>query len=92
MAEQRFETLQLHAGQVIDPTTKARAVPIYQTTSFAFDSCKHGADLFALKGMCVVVSILSVTSDLHRIPPAFSFRFQRGACCHAHLRGRADGP
>ncbi|KAM0750670.1 O-acetylhomoserine/O-acetylserine sulfhydrylase [Meredithblackwellia eburnea MCA 4105] len=45
----RFETLQLHAGQEVDPTTKARAVPIYQTTSFAFDNSKHAADLFGLK-------------------------------------------
>lgn len=45
----RFETLQVHAGQRPDPTTKSRAVPIYQTTSYLFDSAKHGADLFALK-------------------------------------------
>lgn len=50
MAEQRFETLQLHAGQDPDPTTKARATPIYQTTSFVFDSADHGADLFGLRG------------------------------------------
>ena len=45
----RFETLQVHAGQRPDPVTKSRAVPIYQTTSYVFDSAKHGADLFALK-------------------------------------------
>ena len=46
----RFETLQLHAGQeTADPTTHSRAVPIYQTTSYIFDNCQHGADLFALK-------------------------------------------
>ena len=46
----RFETLQLHAGQEIaDPTTHARAVPIYQTTSYVFDSCQHAANLFDLK-------------------------------------------
>ena len=50
MAEQRFETLQLHAGQEPDPTTKSRAAPIYQTTSFVFDSADHGADLFGLRG------------------------------------------
>ena len=44
---QRFETLQVHAGQRPDPTTNSRAVPIYQTTSYLFDSAKHGADLFA---------------------------------------------
>src|ERR1051325_6166639 len=45
----RFETLQLHAGQQIDPTTKARAVPIYQTTSYGFDNSEHAARLFGLK-------------------------------------------
>lgn len=44
-----FETLQLHAGQEIDPTTGARAVPIYQTTSYGFKNATHGANLFALK-------------------------------------------
>lgn len=45
----KFETLQLHAGQVVDPTIKARAVPIYQTTSYVFDDTQEGADLFALQ-------------------------------------------
>src|SRR5665647_372789 len=44
-----FDTLQLHAGQSPDPTTGARAVPIYQTTSYNFESAQHAADLFALK-------------------------------------------
>ncbi|MGH2481911.1 MAG: PLP-dependent transferase, partial [Ktedonobacteraceae bacterium] len=45
-----FETLSLHAGQEnADSATNARAVPIYQTTSFVFDSPEHAADLFALK-------------------------------------------
>ena len=43
------ETLALHGGQVSDPTTGARAVPIYQTTSFQFRDTTHAADLFALK-------------------------------------------
>jgi O-acetylhomoserine (thiol)-lyase len=47
--EYRAETLALHAGQEPDPTTGARAVPIYQTTSFVFDDTQHAADLFALK-------------------------------------------
>lgn len=46
---QRFETLQVHAGQEIDPVTGSRAVPIYQTTSYVFNSAEHGANLFALK-------------------------------------------
>lgn len=45
----RFETLQLHAGQQIDPTTNSRAVPIYQTSSYAFNSSEHAANLFSLK-------------------------------------------
>jgi O-acetylhomoserine/O-acetylserine sulfhydrylase len=49
MSNLHFETLQLHAGQEIDPTTGSRAVPIYQTTSYAFKSAEHGANLFALK-------------------------------------------
>jgi O-acetylhomoserine/O-acetylserine sulfhydrylase len=45
----RFETLQLHAGHTPDPFSHARAVPIYQTSSFMFRDAKHAADLFALK-------------------------------------------
>jgi O-acetylhomoserine (thiol)-lyase len=47
--EYRPETLALHAGQEPDPTTGARAVPIYQTTSYVFEDTQHAADLFALK-------------------------------------------
>jgi O-acetylhomoserine (thiol)-lyase len=43
------ETVALHGGQIPDPTTNARAVPIYQTTSYVFDDTQHAADLFALK-------------------------------------------
>lgn len=45
----KLETLAIHAGYSPDPTTKAVAVPIYQTTSYAFDNTQHGADLFDLK-------------------------------------------
>ncbi len=45
----KLETLAVHAGYSPDPTTKAAAVPIYQTTSYAFDDTQHGADLFDLK-------------------------------------------
>jgi O-acetylhomoserine (thiol)-lyase len=48
MSEPRPETIALHGGQTPDPTTNARAVPIYQTTSFVFDDTQHAADLFAL--------------------------------------------
>ena len=44
-----FETLQLHAGQEVDPTTGSRAVPIYQTTSYVFKDSEHAARLFGLK-------------------------------------------
>ena len=45
----KIETLAVHGGYRPDPITKAVAVPIYQTTSYAFDSTQHGADLFDLK-------------------------------------------
>ncbi|MCL6271194.1 bifunctional O-acetylhomoserine aminocarboxypropyltransferase/cysteine synthase [Sansalvadorimonas sp. 2012CJ34-2] len=45
----KLETQAIHAGYAPDPTTKAVAVPVYQTTSYAFDSTQHGADLFDLK-------------------------------------------
>ena len=45
----KFETLAVHAGYSPDPTTRAAAVPIYQTVAYAFDSAQHGADLFDLK-------------------------------------------
>ncbi len=45
----KYETLQLHAGQEPDPTTGARAVPIYQTTSYVFENAQHAADLFGLQ-------------------------------------------
>lgn len=44
-----FETKQIHAGQVADPTTNARALPLYQTTSYTFKDTSHAANLFALK-------------------------------------------
>lgn len=45
----KFETLQVHAGQEVDPITRSRAVPIYQTSSYLFDDAQYGADLFALR-------------------------------------------
>src|SRR5690606_451807 len=44
-----FETLSLHGGQQVDPTTGSRAVPIYQTTSYQFKDSEHAANLFAIK-------------------------------------------
>ncbi len=61
----KFETLQLHAGQVPDPVTNARAVPIYQTTSYVFNSAEHGANLFALKEFGnIYTRIMNPTSDV----------------------------
>jgi O-acetylhomoserine/O-acetylserine sulfhydrylase len=61
----RFETLQLHAGQQIDPTTKSRAVPIYQTTSYAFNNSEHAANLFGLKEFGnIYTRIMNPTTDV----------------------------
>ena len=49
MSNLRFESLQVHAGQEVDKTTHARALPIYQTSSYVFDDAKDGADLFGLR-------------------------------------------
>jgi len=66
MADQlHFETLQLHAGQEVDPATNSRAVPIYQTTSYVFNSSEHGADLFALKAFGnIYTRIMNPTTDV----------------------------
>lgn len=65
MSYQHFETLQQHAGQEADPTTGARAVPIYQTTSFNFKDSKHGADLFALREFGnIYTRIMNPTTDV----------------------------
>jgi len=61
----KFETLQLHAGQEIDPTTGSRAVPIYQTTSYGFKNAEHGANLFALKEFGnIYTRIMNPTNDV----------------------------
>ena len=61
----RFETLQLHAGQSPDSATNARAVPIYQTTSYVFNSAEHGANLFALKEFGnIYTRIMNPTTDV----------------------------
>jgi O-acetylhomoserine (thiol)-lyase len=61
----RFETLQLHAGQSPAPGTNARAVPIYQTTSYTFDSAEHGAKLFALQQFGnIYTRIMNPTTDV----------------------------
>lgn len=64
-AQFRYETLQLHAGQEVDPTSRSRAVPIYQTTSYTFKDSEHGANLFALKEFGNIYSrIMNPTNDV----------------------------
>ena len=61
----KIETLAIHAGFAPDPTTKAVATPIYQTTSYAFDDTQHGADLFDLKvAGNIYTRIMNPTSDV----------------------------
>ena len=61
----KFETLQLHAGQVPDPTTNSRAVPLYQTTSYVFNSSEHGAKLFGLQEFGnIYTRIMNPTTDV----------------------------
>jgi O-acetylhomoserine (thiol)-lyase len=60
-----FETLQLHAGQQVDPTTNSRATPIYQTSSYVFDNAEHAANLFGLKEFGnIYTRIMNPTTDV----------------------------
>jgi O-acetylhomoserine (thiol)-lyase len=60
-----FDTLQLHAGQVVDPTTLSRAVPIYQTTSYVFNNSEHAANLFGLKEFGnIYTRLMNPTTDV----------------------------
>jgi O-acetylhomoserine/O-acetylserine sulfhydrylase len=61
----RFETLQLHAGQEVDPATGSRAVPIYQTSSYVFKDSEHAANLFGLKEFGnIYTRIMNPTTDV----------------------------
>jgi O-acetylhomoserine (thiol)-lyase len=61
----KFDTLQVHAGQSVDPITGSRAVPIYQTTSYVFDGIDHAADLFALRQSGnIYTRIMNPTTDV----------------------------
>ena len=65
MSNYKFETLQLHAGQDVDPATNSRAVPIYQTSSYVFNSHEHGANLFTLKELGnIYTRIMNPTTDV----------------------------
>ncbi|MBA4410807.1 MAG: O-acetylhomoserine aminocarboxypropyltransferase/cysteine synthase [Bacteroidota bacterium] len=60
-----FETLQLHAGQQVDPTTNSRATPIYQTSSYVFKNAEYAANLFALKEFGnIYTRIMNPTTDV----------------------------
>jgi len=64
-ANYRYETLQVHAGQQPAPGTNARAVPIYQTTSYTFNNAEHGANLFGLKEFGnIYTRIMNPTTDV----------------------------
>ena len=61
----QFDTLQLHAGQVVDPTTNSRAVPIYQTSSYVFNDSEHAANLFGLKEFGnIYTRLMNPTTDV----------------------------
>ena len=61
----RYETLQLHAGHSPDTATNSRAVPIYQTSSYVFNSAEHGANLFALREFGnIYTRIMNPTTDV----------------------------
>ena len=65
MSNLSFETLQVHAGQEIDPITHARAVPIYLTSSYVFEDAKEGADLFGLKKFGnIYTRLMNPTTDV----------------------------
>jgi O-acetylhomoserine/O-acetylserine sulfhydrylase-like pyridoxal-dependent enzyme len=62
----RYETLQVHAGYSdVEQSTRSRAVPLYQTTSYTFKDAKHGADLFALREFGnIYTRIMNPTTDV----------------------------
>src|SRR5664279_3302439 len=63
--KQHLATLAVHAGQVVDPTTNSRAVPIYQTTSYVFNNSEHAANLFGLKEFGnIYTRLMNPTTDV----------------------------
>ena len=84
----RFETLQVHAGQEPAPGTNARAVPIYQTTSYTFDDADHGARLFALQQFGnIYTRIMNPTTDVFEKRIA---ALEGGAAARATASGQAS--
>lgn len=84
---QRFETVALHGGQVPDPATNSRAVPIYQTTSYVFNSTEHAANLFGLKEFGnIYTRIMNPTTDVLEKRLA---SLEGGSCALAVASGQA---
>jgi O-acetylhomoserine (thiol)-lyase len=87
MSEYRAQTLAIHAGQeAADPATGARAVPIYQTTSYVFNDSDHAANLFALKEFGnIYTRIMNPTNDVFERRMA---ALEGGTGAPRHNRGR----
>src|SRR5690554_6749580 len=83
----RFETLQLHAGHQPDKETNSRAVPIYQTSSYVFNSAEHAANLFGLKEFGnIYTRIMNPTTDVFEQRIA---ALEGGVAGLAHSSGQA---
>ena len=77
-AEWSFETLQIHAGQVPDPTTGARALPLFQTTAYQFRDTQHAANLFGLAELGnIYTRIMNPTQDAVEQRPLVEVRHRR---------------
>ncbi len=85
-----FDTLCLHAGQIPDAATGARALPIYQTTSFVFDSADHAASLFNLQTFGNVYSRISNPTVAALEERVAALEGGRAAHRRGHRHGRAD--
>ena len=82
------DTIALHAGQSVDPTTNARAVPIYATTSYVFNSTDHAANLFGLKEFGnIYTRIMNPTTDVFEKRIA---ELEGGVAALAVASGQAD--
>ena len=80
--EQKFETLAVHGGQEPDPTTKSRAVPIYQTSSYIFDDPDHAARLFALQEFGnIYTRLMNPTTDVFEKRVAAAVSLNAATAC-----------
>jgi O-acetylhomoserine/O-acetylserine sulfhydrylase len=93
MGNLKFETLQLHAGQELDPTTNSRAVPIYQTTSYGFKNSEHAANLFGLREFGnIYTRIMNPTTDVFEKRMAALGRRRSGGGYRLQDRRRSSWP